>query len=90
MQGAEERRLRRIGHTPQGGASEGNAAPWIPLRRGDDILTVDQGLSSGVDTSMLCAGFRGSAMGEGVGLHNLSVFKKLTPLRNSTRSDTFS
>jgi hypothetical protein len=37
MQGAEERRLRRIGHTPQGGASEGNAA--------DDILTVDQGLS---------------------------------------------
>jgi hypothetical protein len=35
MQGAEERRLRRISHTPQGGASEGNAA--------DDILTVDQG-----------------------------------------------
>jgi hypothetical protein len=37
MQGAEERRLRRISHTPQGGASEGNAA--------DDILTVDQGFT---------------------------------------------
>jgi hypothetical protein len=35
MQGTEKRRLRRIGHTPQGGASEGNAA--------DDILTVDEG-----------------------------------------------
>ena len=29
-------------------------------------------------------------MGEGVGFHNLSVFKKLTPLRNSTRSDILS
>jgi hypothetical protein len=41
MQGAEERRLRRIGHTPQGGASEGNAA--------DDILTVDQGRPDHID-----------------------------------------
>jgi hypothetical protein len=36
MQGGEERRLRRIGNTPQGGAIEDNAA--------DDILMVDQGL----------------------------------------------
>jgi hypothetical protein len=42
MQGAEERRVRRIGHTPQGGASEGNAA--------DDILMVDQGKRSGLTT----------------------------------------
>jgi hypothetical protein len=32
MQGAEERRLRRMGNTPQGGAIEGNAA--------DDVLLV--------------------------------------------------
>jgi len=37
MQGAEERRLRRMNYTPQGGAIEGNAA--------DDILMVDQGVS---------------------------------------------
>ena len=42
MQGAEERRLRRMNYTPQGGAIEGNAA--------DDTLMVDQGLSSSVDT----------------------------------------
>jgi len=37
MQGAEERRLRRMGsNTPQGGAIEGNAA--------DDALMVDQGV----------------------------------------------
>jgi len=36
MQGAEERRLRRMNFTPQGGAIEGNAT--------DDILMVDQGL----------------------------------------------
>jgi len=36
MQGAEERRLRRMSNTPQGGAIEGNAA--------DDALMVDQGL----------------------------------------------
>jgi len=41
MQDAEERRLRLIGHTPQGGASEGNAA--------DDILTVDQGRPDHID-----------------------------------------
>jgi len=38
MQGAEERRLRRMSNTPQGGAIEGNAA--------DDALMVDQGNSS--------------------------------------------
>jgi len=37
MQGAEERRFRRMNFTPQGGAIEGNAA--------DDILMVDQGLT---------------------------------------------
>ena len=35
MQGAEECRLRRIGNTPQGETTEGNAA--------DDTLMVDQG-----------------------------------------------
>ena len=35
MQGAEERRLRRINNTPQGEATEGNTA--------DDSLMVDQG-----------------------------------------------
>jgi hypothetical protein len=35
MQGAEERRLRRMSNTPQGEAIEGNAA--------DDTLMVDQG-----------------------------------------------
>ena len=35
MLGAEERRLRRMENTPQGGAIEGNAA--------DDALMVDQG-----------------------------------------------
>ena len=34
MQGAEERRLRRINNTPQGEATEGNTA--------DDSLMVDQ------------------------------------------------
>lgn len=34
MQGAEERRLRCIRNTPQGGVIEGNAA--------DDILVADQ------------------------------------------------
>ena len=34
MQGAEERRLRRINNTPQGEATEGNTA--------DDTLMVDQ------------------------------------------------
>ena len=37
MQGAEERRLRRMSNTPQGEAIEGNAA--------DDALMVDQGYS---------------------------------------------
>ena len=36
MQGAEERRLRRMSNTPQVGAIEGNAA--------DDALMVNQGL----------------------------------------------
>jgi hypothetical protein len=36
MQGAEERQLRRINNTLQGGAIEGNAA--------DDTLMVDQGM----------------------------------------------
>ncbi len=35
MQGAKERRVRRISHTPQGGATAGNAA--------GDTLMVDQG-----------------------------------------------
>ena len=35
MQGAEDRRLRRMNYTPQGGVIEGNAA--------DDIFLVDQG-----------------------------------------------
>jgi hypothetical protein len=35
MQGAEERRLNRMGNTPQGGAIQGKAA--------DDALMVDQG-----------------------------------------------
>jgi hypothetical protein len=35
MEGAEERRLRHISHTSQGGATEGNAA--------DGALLVDQG-----------------------------------------------
>jgi len=35
MQGVEERRLRRMSNTPQGEATEGNAA--------DDILMVNQG-----------------------------------------------
>ena len=35
MQGVEERRLRRMSNTLQGGATEGNAA--------DDALMVDQG-----------------------------------------------
>jgi hypothetical protein len=38
MQGAEECRLRRISNTPQGEATEGNAA--------DDTLMVDQGYLS--------------------------------------------
>jgi len=38
MQGAEERRLRRMNYTPQGGAIEDNAA--------DDILMVDQGANN--------------------------------------------
>jgi hypothetical protein len=37
MQGAEERRLRRMGNTPQGGAIEGNAA--------DDALFVIRNFS---------------------------------------------
>ena len=36
MQGAEERRLRRINNTPQGEATEDNTA--------DDSLMVDQGV----------------------------------------------
>ncbi|MBW1941268.1 MAG: hypothetical protein JRJ51_00355 [Deltaproteobacteria bacterium] len=42
MQGAEERRLRRMNDTPQGGAIEGNAA--------DDTLMVDQGWRTPFDT----------------------------------------
>ena len=42
MQGAEERRLRRMSNTPQGGAIEGNAA--------DDALMVDQGGGLIIDT----------------------------------------
>jgi len=41
MQGAEERRLRRMKYTPQGGAIEGNAA--------DDTLMVDQGRTPFID-----------------------------------------
>ena len=37
MLGAEERRLRRMGNTPQGGAIEGNAADdaFLVVRGGD-------------------------------------------------------
>ncbi|MBW1805569.1 MAG: hypothetical protein JRJ06_04245 [Deltaproteobacteria bacterium] len=45
MQGAEERRLRRMNFTPQGGAIEGNAA--------DDILMVDQGYCLDIPTALL-------------------------------------
>ncbi|MBN2060044.1 MAG: hypothetical protein JW882_06470 [Deltaproteobacteria bacterium] len=41
MQGAEERRLRRISNTPQGGAITGNAA--------DGALMVDQGMPPPVE-----------------------------------------
>jgi len=41
MQGAEERRLRRMSNTPQGGAIEGNAA--------DDALMADQGNNESLD-----------------------------------------
>ena len=41
MQGVEERRLRRMSNTPQGEATEGNAA--------DDILMVDQGGMFSID-----------------------------------------
>ena len=44
MQGAEDRRLRRMNYTPQGGEIEGNAA--------DDILMVDQGSHSEVSRSL--------------------------------------
>ena len=44
MQGAEERRLRRISHTSQGGAIEGNAA--------DDALMVDQRAGICIDKIM--------------------------------------
>ena len=45
MQGAEERRLRRMGNTPQGEAIEGNAA--------DDVLLVDQGLRTLLQFNLL-------------------------------------
>ena len=45
MQGAEERRLRRIDHTPQGGALEGNVA--------DDALMVNQGVNHIIDTTII-------------------------------------
>jgi hypothetical protein len=45
MQGAEERRVKRISNTPQGGASEGNTA--------DGVLIVDQG----VDFSFILRGY---------------------------------
>jgi len=41
MQGAEERRQRRMSNTPQGEATEGNAA--------DDTLMVDQGTKVSLD-----------------------------------------
>jgi len=41
MQGAEDRRLRRMNYTPQGGEIEGNDA--------DDILMVDQGNTLSLD-----------------------------------------
>ena len=47
MQGAEERRLRRMSNTPQGGAIEGNAA--------DDALMVDQGKYSVFHSKVGCA-----------------------------------
>ena len=50
MLGAEERRLRRIDHTPQGGAIEGNAA--------DDALMVNQGEDKALDKKGLIHRFR--------------------------------
>ena len=46
MQGTEERRLRRTKGTPQGEATEGNAA--------DDTLMVDQGRMAFVDFDYTC------------------------------------
>ena len=51
MQGAEERRVRRMSNTPQGGAIEGNTA--------DDALMVDQG--NPLQAGALCR-VRGEAM----------------------------
>jgi hypothetical protein len=45
MQGAKERRLRRINNTPQGEATEGNIA--------DDALMVDQGIDLEIDTCVI-------------------------------------
>ena len=45
MQGAEDRRLRRMNYTPQGGEIEGNDA--------DDILMVDQGNTLSLDIEAL-------------------------------------
>jgi len=44
MQGAEERRLRRMSNTLQGGAIEGNAP--------DDALMLDQGYCFNIDTQV--------------------------------------
>ena len=51
MQGAEERRLKRMSNTLQGGASDGNAA--------DGALMVDQGPFSTVDKMNLKGHHRG-------------------------------
>jgi len=50
MQGAKERRLRRMSYTPQGGAIKGNVA--------DDILMVDQGSESGLTHQDGCVYFQ--------------------------------
>ncbi len=40
MQGAEERRVRRMSNTPQGGANEGNTADdAFPVNQDCDVLS---------------------------------------------------
>jgi hypothetical protein len=66
MQGAEERRLRRMSNTPQGGAIECNAA--------DDAFMVDQGPLTNLSISHIVRGNRSfSILREGEGADDLST-----------------
>ena len=64
MQGAEECRLRRIYNTPQGEATEGNAA--------NDILMVDQGAIFVIGEEMSQQGI-GSVMVVGGGIAGMQA-----------------